>query len=50
MENGLTAFSIYETDLKRLCVDSSSKTVALIDHTKFGINSISSYASIDDII
>lgn len=49
MENGLTDFSIYEADLKRLCVKSSSKTVALIDHTKFDTNSISSYASIDDI-
>lgn len=49
MENGLTDFSIYEADLKRLCVDSSSRTVALIDHTKFDTSSISSYASIDDI-
>lgn len=49
MENGLTDFSIYEADLKRLCVNSSSKTIALIDHTKFDTNSISSYASIDDI-
>ena len=49
MENGLTDFSIYEADLKRLCVSSSSRTVALIDHTKFDTNSISSYASIDDI-
>lgn len=49
MENGLTDFSIYEADLKRLCVNASSKAVALIDHTKFDTNSISSYASIDDI-
>ena len=27
----------------------SAKTIALVDHTKFGSASISSYASLDDI-
>ena len=49
LENGLTDFSIYEADLKRMCIKSSTKTVALIDHTKFDTTSISSYASVDDI-
>lgn len=49
LENGLTDFSIYEADLKRMCLKASAKTVALIDHTKFDTTSISSYASVDDI-
>ena len=49
LENGLTDFSIYEADLKRMCVKSSAKTIALVDHTKFDTCSISSYAQIDDI-
>jgi len=32
-----------------MCIKSSAKTVALIDHTKFDTTSISSYASVDDI-
>ena len=49
IDNGLTDFSIYEADLKRECVKCSGKTIALVDHTKFGSASISSYASLDDI-
>ena len=49
VENGLTDFSIYEADLKRMCIRASAKTIALVDHTKFDSSSISSYASIDDI-
>lgn len=49
VEDGLTDFSIYEADLKRMCVKVSAKTVALVDHTKFDSTSISGYASIDDI-
>ena len=49
VENGLTDFSIYEADLKRMCIRASAKTIALVDHTKFDYSSISSYASIDDI-
>ena len=49
VEDGLTDFSIYEADLKRMCIKASSKTVALVDHTKFDTTSISSYASLDDI-
>ncbi len=49
VENGLTDFSIYEADLKRMCIKASAKTIALIDHTKFDTSSISSYASIDDL-
>ena len=49
VENGLTDFSIYEADLKRMCIKASAKTIALIDHTKFDTSSISSYASNDDL-
>ena len=49
VENGRTDFGIYEADLKRRCVKSSAKTIALIDHTKFNTTSISSYASLDDL-
>lgn len=49
LDDGLTDFSIYEADLKRVCIKASSKAVALIDHTKFDSTSISSYASIDDV-
>lgn len=49
LENGLTDFSIYEADLKRMCIKASAKTIALIDHTKFDTTSISSYASLDDL-
>lgn len=49
VEDGLTDFSIYEADLKRMCIKASAKTVALVDHTKFDTTSISSYASLDDI-
>lgn len=49
VEDGLTDFSIYEADLKHMCIKASAKTVALVDHTKFDTTSISSYASLDDI-
>lgn len=32
-----------------MCVKSSAKTIALIDHSKFDSSSISSYALLDDI-
>ena len=47
--HGLTDFSIYEADLKHMCIKASAKTVDLVDHTKFDTTSISSYASLDDI-
>ena len=37
VEDGLTDFSIYEADLKRMCIKASAKTVALVDHTKLCI-------------
>ena len=49
VEDGLTDFSIYEADLKHMCIKASAKTVALVDHTKVDTTSISSYASLDDI-
>ena len=48
-KNKQTKNSIYEADLKRMCIKASAKTIALIDHTKFDTSSISSYASIDDL-
>lgn len=49
VDEGLTDFSIYEADLKREFVRRSTRCIALVDHTKFGSASISSYASIDDV-
>ena len=49
VEDGLTDFSIYEADLKRMCIKASARTVALVAHTKFDSTSISSYATLDDI-
>ena len=37
VEDGLTDFSIYEADLKRMCIKASARTVALVDHTKSGL-------------
>ena len=46
VEDGLTDFSIYEADLKRMCIKASARTVALVDHTKFEVRSRLFYNSI----
>jgi DeoR/GlpR family transcriptional regulator of sugar metabolism len=49
LEAGLTDFSVYEVELKKAMVNASKKVVALLDHTKFNQNSISSFAFLDEI-
>lgn len=49
VESGLTDFNFYETDLKKNMVSRAKHVVALIDHSKFNTNSISSFARLSDI-
>lgn len=44
-EDGLTDFNVYEVELKRSMVTSSSRVIALLDHTKIGKSSIASFAT-----
>ncbi|WP_232334307.1 DeoR/GlpR family DNA-binding transcription regulator [Oceanobacillus sp. AG] len=47
--DGLTDFNVYEVELKRQMVQKANKIVALIDHTKIGTSSISSFATTEQI-
>lgn len=47
--NGMQDFSVYEVELKKHMVKNASKVVALLDYSKFGKNSIATFASITDI-
>ncbi|KAF9118936.1 hypothetical protein BGX30_004203 [Mortierella sp. GBA39] len=49
VREGMTDFSLYEAELKKLMIASSSKTVALVDHTKLGRRSIATSAKMEDI-
>ncbi len=49
VEEGLTDFSVYEVELKKVIVNKVEKVVAIVDHTKIGDNSIASFASVEDI-
>lgn len=49
LENGLTDFNVYEVELKRAMVACSNRVVVLLDDSKFGKNSIASFAAIDEI-
>jgi len=49
LEEGLTDFSVYETELKKLFVSSVDKVIALLDHTKLGRRSIATFAERDQI-
>ena len=49
IEDGLTDFNVYEVELKKQMIEKADKVVALIDHTKIGSSSISSFATIDQI-
>lgn len=49
IKGGLTDFSVYEVELKKTMVGSANKTIALLDHTKMGRNSIASFASVTDL-
>jgi DeoR/GlpR family transcriptional regulator of sugar metabolism len=44
-EDGLTDFNVYEVELKKAVVNSSSRLVALLDHSKLERSSISSFAA-----
>jgi DeoR/GlpR family transcriptional regulator of sugar metabolism len=48
-ESGLTDFNFYETDLKKNMVKRAKHVVALLDHSKFNTNSISSFATLEEI-
>lgn len=49
LEDGMMDFNVYEVDLKRAMVQASSQVVGLLDHTKLGKRSISSFASARDV-
>jgi DeoR/GlpR family transcriptional regulator of sugar metabolism len=40
VEEGMTDFSLYEADLKKLMASNAGKVIALVDHTKLGRRSI----------
>lgn len=47
--DGLTDFNVYEVELKKKMIESSSKVIVLLDHTKIGKSSIAGFASTDQI-
>ncbi|WP_404455021.1 DeoR/GlpR family DNA-binding transcription regulator [Oceanobacillus kapialis] len=49
VEDGLTDFNVYEVELKKQMIEKADKLVTLIDHTKIGKSSISSFATTDQI-
>jgi DeoR/GlpR family transcriptional regulator of sugar metabolism len=49
IEDGLTDFNVYEVELKKLMVEKAAKVIALLDNTKIGTSSISSFATTDQI-
>lgn len=49
MEDGLTDFNVYEVELKKKMVEKAEQVVALIDHTKIGMSSIASFATLEQI-
>lgn len=49
IEDGLSDFSLYESDSKREFVNHADKTIALVDHTKFEKKSIVRFCSVDQI-
>lgn len=49
IEDGLTDFNVYEVELKKQMINKAEKVIALIDHTKLGKSSISSFAAIEQI-
>lgn len=49
LEDGLTDFNIYESELKKLLVKRSNRLIALLDNSKLDIISIASFASASNI-
>jgi DeoR/GlpR family transcriptional regulator of sugar metabolism len=48
-KDGLSDFSLYEVELKRIMVSVSNKVIALLDHSKLNKSSIATFARPDDI-
>ncbi|MCM3747067.1 DeoR/GlpR family DNA-binding transcription regulator [Paenibacillus pasadenensis] len=48
-EEGLTDFNVYEVELKKEMAAASTRIVALLDHSKIGRNSISTFAAANEI-
>ncbi|WP_010273244.1 DeoR/GlpR family DNA-binding transcription regulator [Paenibacillus senegalensis] len=46
---GLTEFSLYEAELKKVIVSNVNKVIALLDHTKLNRRSIATFAETSDI-
>ncbi|SES78548.1 DNA-binding transcriptional regulator of sugar metabolism, DeoR/GlpR family [Salinibacillus kushneri] len=49
IEEGLTDFNVYEVELKKQMVKKADRVVALLDHSKIGSSSISSFATTEQI-
>ncbi|ACL69084.1 DeoR/GlpR family DNA-binding transcription regulator [Halothermothrix orenii] len=49
LKDGLTDFNVYEVELKNKMVSKSKKVIALLDHTKIGYTSTTSFCSIDNL-
>lgn len=49
IKDGLSDFSYYEVELKRVMVEASNKVIALIDHSKVDKSSIATFARPTDI-
>lgn len=49
IEEGMTDFSLYEAELKKLMTANARRTIALVDHTKLGRRSIANSVMMEDI-
>ena len=49
IEDGMTDFSVYEVELKKIMAEKVNKIIALLDSSKIGTSSIASFATIDQI-
>jgi DeoR/GlpR family transcriptional regulator of sugar metabolism len=49
IEQGLTEFNIYEAELKKLLISRAQRVIAMLDFSKLEVNSISSFADLNQI-
>jgi DeoR/GlpR family transcriptional regulator of sugar metabolism len=49
LEEGMTDFSLYEAELKKLMTANARRTIALVDHTKLGRRSIATSVQMKDV-
>ncbi|OXS57680.1 transcriptional regulator [Cohnella sp. CIP 111063] len=49
IQEGMTDFSLYEAELKKLMAGNARQTIALVDHTKLGRRSIASSVAFEEI-